>query len=187
MQHKYILNTPRSRSVAGDAKTGPELLENRSRQSFRHDVGELLRRRDVEDPDAPKSHLLMNEVYIELNMLRSTMVDRVGGEVDSGDVVAVDERGLVNITKQLLEQLTEPRAFSNGVSHCSILSLGTRAGDGGLSLGGPRDQGRPKVDTVPRGGAPCVRAAGPVHISVGDEVGGGGGRQCESHGLVPRM
>ena len=69
---------PRSRSVAGDAKTGPELLENRSRQSFRHDVGELLRRRDVEDPDAPRSHLLTNEVYIELNMLRSTMMDRVG-------------------------------------------------------------------------------------------------------------
>ena len=79
----------------------------------------------MEDPDAPKSHLLTNKVYIELNMLRSTMMDRVGGEVDGGDVVAVDERGLVNITKQLLEQLTELRAFSNGVSHCSILSLGT--------------------------------------------------------------
>ena len=87
----------------------------------------------------PESHLLTNEVYIELNMLRSTMIDRVGREVNGGDVVAVDERGLVNITKQLLEQLTEPRAFGNGVSHCAILSLGTRAGDGGLSLGGPRD------------------------------------------------
>ena len=137
-----MFNTPRSRSVAGYAKTGPELLENRSRQSLRHDVDELLRRRDVEDPDAPESHLLTNEVDIELNMLRSTMMDRVGGEVDSGDVVAVDERGLVNITKQLLKQLTEPRSFSNGVSHCSILSLGTRAGDGGLSLGRPRDQDR---------------------------------------------
>ena len=104
----HIFNTPRSRSVAGDAKTGPELLENGRRQSFRHDVGELLRRRDVEDLDAPKSHLLTNEVYIELNMLRSTMVDRVGREVHGGDIVAVDERGLVNITKQLLEQLTEP-------------------------------------------------------------------------------
>ena len=94
---------PRSQSVAGDAKTGPELLKDRRRQSFRHDVGELLRRRDVGDPDAPKSHLLTNEVYIKLNMLRSTMVDRVGGEVDGGDVVVVDERGLMNITKQLLE------------------------------------------------------------------------------------
>ena len=102
-----------------------------------------MRCRDVEDPDAPKSHMLTNEVYVELNMLRSTMVERVGGEVDGGDVVTVDERGLVNITKQLLEQLTKPRAFSNGVSHCPILYLGTRAGDGGLSLGGPRDQGRP--------------------------------------------
>ena len=123
--HTIYSTPPRSRSVAGDAKTGPELLENGSRQSFRHDVGELLRRRDVEDPDAPKGHLLTNEVYIELNMLRSTMMDRVGGELNDGDVVAVNERSLVNITKQLLKQLTEPRSFSNSISHCSILSLGT--------------------------------------------------------------
>ena len=133
--HVHMFNTPRSRSVAGDAKTGPELLENRSRQSFCHDIDELLRRRDVQDPDAPKSHLLTNKVYVELNVLRSAMVDRVGGEVHSGDVVAVDEHGLVNITKQLLEQLTKPRAFGNGVSHCPSLCLGTQAGDSGLSLG----------------------------------------------------
>ena len=54
-----------------------------------------MRRRDVEDPDAPKSHLLMNKVYIELNMLRSTMMDRVGREVDRTDVIAVDKSGLV--------------------------------------------------------------------------------------------
>ena len=179
-----IYSTPpsRSRSVAGDAKTGPELLENRSRQSFCHNIGKLLHRRDMEDPDAPKGHLLTNEVYIELNMLRSTMMDRVGEEVNGGDVVAVDERGLVNITKQLLEQLTEPRAFGNGVGHCAILSLGTRAGDCGLMLGRPRDQRRPKVDTVPRSGAPCVRVASLVRIRVGDEVGRGGGRQYKSHG-----
>ena len=99
-----------------------------------HDIGELLRRRDMEDPDAPKSHLLTNEVYIELNMLRSTMVDRVGGEVDGGDVVVVDERGLVNITKQLLEQLTYPRALGHGVGHGAILCLGAGAGDRGLPL-----------------------------------------------------
>ena len=98
-----MFNTPRSRSVAGYAKTGPELLENRSRQSFCHNVGKLLRRQDAEDPDAPKGHLLTNKVYVELNVLRSSMMDRVGGEVHDGDVVAVDECGLVNITKQLLE------------------------------------------------------------------------------------
>ena len=102
-----------------------------------------MRRRDVEDPDAPKGHLLTNKVYVELNVLCSSMMDRVDGEVHGGDVVAVDECGLVNITKQLLEQLTKPRAFGNGVSHCPLLCLGTRAGDGGLSLGRPRDQGRP--------------------------------------------
>ena len=82
----HIFNTPHSRSVAGDAKTGPELLENRSRQSFCHDIGKMLRRRDVEDPDAPKGHLLTNKVYVELNVLRSSMMDRVDGEVHGGDV-----------------------------------------------------------------------------------------------------
>ena len=130
----------------------------------------------MQNPYPPKCNLLTNEVYVELNMLRSTMLDRVGGEVNGGDVVAVDEHGLVNITKQLLEQLTESRAFGNGVGHCAILSLGTRAGDYGLSLGGPRDQRRPKVDTVPRSGASCVWAASPVRIGIGDEVGRGGGR-----------
>ena len=66
----------------------------------------------MKDPDAPKSHLLTNKVYVDLNVLRSTMVDWVGG-----DVVAVDERGLVNITKQLLEQLTYPRALGHDISH----------------------------------------------------------------------
>ena len=66
-------------------------------------------------------------------MLR--MMHRVGGEVDSADVVAVHKRGLVNITKQLLEQLTKPGAFSNDIGHCLILCLGARVGDRGLSLG----------------------------------------------------
>ena len=83
-----------------------------------------MRRRDVEDPDAPKGHLLTNKVYVKLNVLRSSMMDRVGGEVHGGDVVAVDQHGLMNITKQLLEQLTKPRAFGNDVSHCLILCLG---------------------------------------------------------------
>ena len=103
----------------------------------------------MQNTDMAKSHLIPNKMDIKLNVLGATMMNRVGGEVNGGDVVEVDECGLVNITKKLLEQLTEPRAFSNGVSHCLILSLGTRAGDGGLLLGGPRDQGQPKVDTVP--------------------------------------
>ena len=43
------------------------------------------------------------------------MVHRVGGEVDRTDVIAVEKSGLVNITKQLLEQLTYLRTLGHGV------------------------------------------------------------------------
>ena len=79
----------------------------------------------MQSTNLPESHLLANEVNVELNMLRTAMVDGVGGEVDGGDVVTVDDRGLGDHTKQLLEKMTEPRALSNGVSHCPILRLGT--------------------------------------------------------------
>ena len=125
---------PSSRSVAGDTETGPKLLEDGSRQSLSHHISKLLRRRHVENPNTAKGNLLAHEVNIELNMLRPSMVHRVGGEVDRADVIAVDKSGLVNITKQLLEQLTSPRALGHGVSHDPILCLGTGAGDRGLPL-----------------------------------------------------
>jgi hypothetical protein len=57
----------------------------------------------VKNPNTAKGNLLAHEVNIELNMLRMSMVHRVGGKVDRADVVAVDKSGLMNITKQLLE------------------------------------------------------------------------------------
>ena len=88
----------------------------------------------MENANTAKGNLLSHEVNIELNMLHTSMVHRVGGEVDRADIIAVDKSGLVNITKQLLEQLTYPRALGHGVSHGAILCLGTRAGDRGLPL-----------------------------------------------------
>ena len=108
----HMFNSLRSRSVAGDTETGPKLLEDGSRQSLSHHISELLRRWHVENPNTAKGNLLVHEVNIELNMLRPSMVHRVGGEVDRADVIAVDKSGLVNITKQLLEQLTYPQEHS---------------------------------------------------------------------------
>jgi hypothetical protein len=88
----------------------------------------------VENPNTAKGNLLTHKVNIELNMLRTSMVHRVGGEVDRADVIAVDESGFVNLTKQLLKKLTKPGALSHGVSHGPILCLGAGAGDGGLLL-----------------------------------------------------
>ena len=91
-----MFNTPRSRSVAGDAKTGPELLERRSRQSFCHDIGELLIGGHMENSDTTKCDVLPDEVNVELNMLRPSVMDRVGSEIHRGDVVTVNKRRLGN-------------------------------------------------------------------------------------------
>ena len=88
----------------------------------------------MENPNTAKGNLLAHEVNIELNMLRPSMVHRVGGEVDRADIIAVDKSGLVNITKQLLEQLTYPTTLGHNISHGAILYLGAGAGDRGLPL-----------------------------------------------------
>ena len=51
----------------------------------------------MENPNTAKGNLLSHEVNIKPNMLRTSMVNRIGGEVDHADVIAVDKCGLVNI------------------------------------------------------------------------------------------
>jgi hypothetical protein len=62
------------------------------RQAFRHDVRELVRGEDIKNLDLSQSNLLADEVIVDLNMLRATMMDEVGGHVDRTNVVAVDNR-----------------------------------------------------------------------------------------------
>jgi hypothetical protein len=40
-------------------------------------------------------------VEINLNMLRALMLDRIGGEVDSADVVTVNQGGMVEMVAKL--------------------------------------------------------------------------------------
>ena len=44
----------------------------------------------MENPNTSKGNLLAHEVNIKLNMLRPSMVHRVGGEVDRADVIALE-------------------------------------------------------------------------------------------------
>jgi hypothetical protein len=48
----------------------------------------------VEDTNVPVGNMLVNKVKINLNMLGALVLNRVGGEVDGADVVAVDQNGL---------------------------------------------------------------------------------------------
>jgi hypothetical protein len=118
----------------------------------------------VKNSNVTESNLLTNKVNIQLNMLGAAMMNGVGGEVDSEDVIAEDDSDLVNRAGKLREKLTKPRTLSHCIGHSSIFSLSAGPGDGVLALGRPGDRRRSKVDAVAGGRAPSVRAARPVCI-----------------------
>jgi hypothetical protein len=47
----------------------------------------------MEDINVPDDNTLADKLDINLNMFGALVLDRVGGEVDSTDVVAVDQSG----------------------------------------------------------------------------------------------
>ena len=57
----------------------------------------------MEYPNRTKGHLLADEVYIDLDVLRSLVVDGVGCHVDGADVVAEDNGGGGQPDVELLE------------------------------------------------------------------------------------
>ena len=71
----------------------------------------------MKNSELPQGDLLTNEVDVNLDVLRATMMDWVGGHIDSTHIVAVDYRGERNRDVQLLEELTQTAALSHSVSH----------------------------------------------------------------------
>ena len=64
-----------------------------------------------------------NEVKINIDMLRALMLDRVAGEVDGVDVVAVDKGASGQRTVQFLEKLTQPGSFNNAIIDGAVIRL----------------------------------------------------------------
>ena len=52
----------------------------------------------MENSNTTKCDVLPDEVNVELNMLRPSVMDRVGSKVHRGDVITVDERRLGDLT-----------------------------------------------------------------------------------------
>jgi hypothetical protein len=91
----------------------------------------------MKNSNVTESNLLTNKVDVQHDVLCAMMMNGVGGEVDSGDVVAEDSGGLVNMIGKLREKMMKPSALSNCIGHSTILSLSTRPRDNGLALGRP--------------------------------------------------
>jgi hypothetical protein len=121
-----------------------------------------------------------DEMEVNLHMFGALMLYRVGGEVDGADIVAVDKAGFVKRMMEFLEKLPQPRSLSDAVSNSPILGLSTRARDSGLPFRGPRDKAASEEDGITGGGAASVWAAGPISISVDDELCWGSPRNDEA-------
>ena len=59
----------------------------------------------MENTDNTNGYPFPDEVEVDLHVFSTLMLNRVGGEVDGADVVAVDEAGRVEGLIQLLQQL----------------------------------------------------------------------------------
>jgi hypothetical protein len=118
----------------------------------------------MKDFDLTKRDLLVNEVDINLDVLRSTMLNRVASHVNSTDVVAEDNGRRAKRTMKLGKKMSKPTTLSNSMSHDSVLDLGTRPRYRGLAFRGPGHQVISKVDTIVRSRLTSVRAACPVSI-----------------------
>jgi hypothetical protein len=75
-------------------ETRLKIQKHRSGKTLHEDVHELGGHRDVQDTDITDCNAFPNEVEINLDMLHTMVLNRVGGEVDDADVVVVDERAL---------------------------------------------------------------------------------------------
>jgi hypothetical protein len=147
-QYKNSLTSSAVESLAiVDVETGLKLREHWGGQLLGEDVNELRSRWDVEDMNVPDGNTLADKVKINLNMLGALVLNGVSGEVDVGDVVAVDQSG-----------------------HNVVLRLSARTGDDVLTLRGPRDEVIAHEHRVAWSGRMSVGTTGPVSISVDDEV-----------------
>jgi hypothetical protein len=91
----------------------------------------------MEHPDLTERHLFAYKMDVNLNVLRTAVLNRIAGHVDGANVVTEDNRSRAQGPVELVEKLTKPTTLSHCVSHGAIFSLGTRARNRGLPFRGP--------------------------------------------------
>jgi len=77
----------------------------------------------MHNADITSSHAFPHKVKINLDVLGTLMLNRIGGHVDSTDVITINQFGAAKGSVKLLNELAQPCRLSNSISHCMILSF----------------------------------------------------------------
>jgi hypothetical protein len=126
--------------------------------------------RDAEDADITDCNMLVNEVKVDLHVLRTLVLHEIGGEIHRADVVAINQRGALDGAVELLEKLAELGGLSHAFGHIAVLSLSAGAGDDDLPLRGPGDKVGAQEHDVARCRSMRVGVASLVGVSVDHQL-----------------
>jgi hypothetical protein len=86
----------------------------------------------VKDTNSPNGDPLSDLVKVDFHVLGTLMLNRVGGEVNSANIVTIDKTGRGEWLVQFLQKLLQPICFGDAVGNDTVLNLGTGPGDHGL-------------------------------------------------------
>jgi hypothetical protein len=104
------------RGSLADTKTGPKVSKQLYGETLGHNVSVLMGGGRYMQH---QSHLLTNEVDIDLNIFRATVMDRIGRHVNHANIVIVDNSSCGEGNMELLKQ---PTTLSHNMCNCPILS-----------------------------------------------------------------
>jgi hypothetical protein len=125
----------------------------------------------MQDTDLAKRHLLSNKVYVDLDVLGATMLNRIRRHVDGTNIVAENHSRSRKRMMELAKKLTYPATLGNGMSNGPVFRLSTRPGDRRLSLRRPGDQVITEIDAISGCRASSIRATSPIRVRVRGERG----------------
>jgi len=120
----------------------------------------------MKNADVTNINPFPDKVEINLDMLCALMLDQVGRQVNSTDVVTVHQGRLGEWAMELKKKLSKPRTLSNSVCNSPILSLSTGTRDSRLSLRRPGDQVTTKEDSKTGCRLASIRTPCPISICV---------------------
>jgi hypothetical protein len=87
-------------------ETGSKLQKHHGGEALCENISKLQHRRNVEDVDFTDADLFTYKMEVGLHVLHAFMLNKVGGEVNGTDVVAIDEGAPGQCTVEFLEKLT---------------------------------------------------------------------------------